>query len=110
MVRNDRRDAWWATPKRCSDMGPSARVNTETTKIDALRIQRMGVPQRGQHPRKKLLQRPTSLEIARSIKEKVKRTISPATGRSENVRCAFQPMSCCESLGTFSFSRFISLS
>src|SRR5262245_25758357 len=55
MVRNDRRDVWWATPKRCSDMGPSVRVITRTAKIDAPRIMRTGVPGGSQHPRKKSL-------------------------------------------------------
>jgi hypothetical protein len=36
-----------------------------------------------------------------------RRKISPATGRSENVCCAFQPMSGCEALGVFSPQRFI---
>jgi transposase len=54
-LRNDRRDAWWATPKRCSDIGPSVRVNTRTPTIDAPRIQRTGVPRAGQHPKKKTL-------------------------------------------------------
>src|SRR5215472_5317929 len=67
MVGNGRRDAWWATPKRCSDMGPSVRVNTRTPKIDAPRIQRTGVSRGGQHPRKKLLQRADLVRDARQI-------------------------------------------
>jgi hypothetical protein len=62
MVGNDRRDAWWATPKRCSDIGPSVGVNTRMTKTDALRIWRPDVPRGGQQPRKNLLQRPTCSE------------------------------------------------
>jgi hypothetical protein len=42
------------------------RVNTRNTRIAtaALEKQRTGVPRGGQHARKKLLQPPTSLEIA----------------------------------------------
>ena len=43
-------------------------VNTPTPTIAALRIQRTGVSQGGQHRKKKRLQRPTSLEIRRSIR------------------------------------------
>ena len=47
---------------------------------------------------------------ARSIKGRVKRKTSPATGRSEDVRRALQPKSCCEPPGRLSVCRFISLS
>ena len=33
--------------------------------------------------------------------------ISPSAGESDLVRCAIQPMSCCEALGVLSFGRFM---
>ena len=46
----------------------------------------------------------------RSIKGRVKRKTSPATGESRDFRLTLQPMSCWEALAVFSFCRFIFLS
>ena len=85
-----------------SDTDLSVRGEQERQRSMLFSTYATGVSRGGQHPRKKLLQRPTSLEKARSIKGRVKRNISPATGRSGLLRCTVQPTLICEALGIFS--------